>query len=1456
MSSSPEAGVEHLGAPQPDRVLGGQSAGEEIGRIVRLVRRTFGIAAAYVSITDGERSHPIVSQGIKDEALDELSRITAFPDAESEAVIVDTAADDQRLINHPLHDLIAGLQFYAEIPLRANGMSIGALHLLHDESHAVTESQKSELDDWADLLVDVLELERAETDLQRARTAMEHAEEALGFTDNEGRSLYHNDAFEEQLGYSPAELNTRGGPLALICDEEKRRDILDAVAAGTTWQGEVKLQRKAGECFPAALRVAPATEANGQDAELVFAFQDARRAQPHQEKWKNALETSMEGMAILDEEGTYQYVNQAHAEIYGYDRPEQLLGAPWRVLYDDEYVRWFEEEIFPIVEEQGEWRGEAIGVRKEGDRFPQELSLTVLDDGGLICVVRDITHRKQAEAELKRREARFRQMFERHTAVMMLVEPGDGTIVNANEAAAQFYGYSREELTTMSVDDINTLSSEQSETQRREVQAGDRKQFLVEQQLASGETRTVEVRSAPIQGEHRTLLFSVIFDVTDRVEAKEELRRSEELLSSINQNITEGLYRSVPDEGLVYVNEAFAELFGYDSPQEVLETPPTRLYANPEDRERLQRIEEEQGAVHGEEVEFRRRDGSTFWGLLSGTTTYGEDGSAIYSDGAIVDITERKKAEEALRKERDLLDGIMATSVAAVILLRRDGTIEFANERAGDILAFNSDTLEDRAYNDAAWTLTDLDGEPVPDHKYPFQRVVDTGKPLFDAQYRIELHTGEAKIISVNAAPLQDDQNGVERVVLSLIDITDRKRDEKALREYAAELERAREEAEAATQAKSEFLANMSHEIRTPMNGVIGMTSLLLDTDLDEEQREYAETIRTSGNTLLDLINDVLDFSKIEAGKLELEEQPFVVRDCVEEAIALVSTKASKKQNVELIRWVGESVPEEVIGDVTRVRQVLTNLLSNAVKFTDEGEVVVTVEASPLRDPDEATHELVVSVRDTGIGIPEEKQGQLFDSFSQVDSSTTRRFGGTGLGLAISKELVDLMGGDIDVESTPGEGSTFTFTVPVEQVEDAEPPAHRTETPPESLAGKRVLIADDSPTNREILTTLAKKWDMDPVAVASGDDVHEALGADSFDVVLLDMHMPSQDGLDTASTIRETFGRAELPIILLSSVGEGTIRRAARESECNATLMKPVRPGDLYEVLIHCFEEGEVSNGLTDDDSEFDGQMAQEHPLRILVAEDNPVNQKVIDQLLERLGYQCDIVANGHEVISALRRRPYDVVLMDVQMPEMDGLEATERIRTEQPSLERPYIIAMTAAATEEDRLQCFEAGMDDYVSKPVEVNALVEALHRCIDQEDPQAASDEGIESTLCGNGANDEVIDPDALDQLIAATDSNEAFVRELITDYLDDGSDTIEQLRQAAEEENAEALEHHAHALKSSSATVGAAELSRQCRRIERLAHEGRTVEAAEYVPEAAQQFDRAREALSELCDNLPV
>ncbi len=782
-------------------------------------------------------------------------------------------------------------------------------------------------------------------------------------------------------------------------------------------------------------------------------------------------------------------------------------------------------------------------------------------------------------------------------------------------------------------------------------------------------------------------------------------------------------------------------------------------------------------------------------------------------------IQERDNLEERVeQRTREVYQSetrnrsVIDTALDAVVLADEDGIITSWNIQAEETFGWTHDEAVGRLLHELIIPEKYRDR-----HIKGWKRYLETGETTILGR-RIELTAhnkeGDELPVEIAVSPVMLE----DRIEFSAFirDITKRKQAEQKLLI-------AKEEAESADRAKSEFLANMSHEIRTPMNAVIGMAGLLLDTDLSLEQRNFVSTIRSSGDALLTIINDILDFSKIEAGKLELEKQPFDLRQCVEEALDLFATQAGK-QRVDLAYQIDTATPPVVVGDITRVRQIIVNLVSNALKFTKKGEVVVTVSSKDTTDKGTQLH---FAVRDTGIGIPAEKIEGLFQSFSQVDASTTRKHGGTGLGLAICKQLCMMMDGEIWVESELDVGSTFHFTIWADAYDDQR--YAYLETPQPQLFGQSVLVVDDNTTNRLILNRQLAKWGMDPHAVDSASAALKILKDNTFNVAILDVHMPDVDGVQLAREINILY--PEVPIIFLSSSGESTLDTSNVNSV--AFLQKPLKPLQLFNVLIRLsFKmQDKLINGKSkkiQETSEFEHKLAEKHPLRILIAEDNSVNQRVALQLLKRLGYRADVVANGLEAVEAVDRQIYDVVLMDVQMPEMDGVEASQLIKTRTSPAQRPRIIAVTAHAIQGDREKYLAAGMDDYISKPIRVKELTRAL-----ESTPRAG-------TGMMEKRDSQVFDFGVLEMQFG--EDAKIMLGELIPIFMEDAEMQFEMLQKAERNKDADGVWKAAHALRSSATSVGAMKLSEAAKQVELTSRKEGLDAAAQQLQELYNCLDQ--------------
>jgi CheY-like chemotaxis protein len=649
------------------------------------------------------------------------------------------------------------------------------------------------------------------------------------------------------------------------------------------------------------------------------------------------------------------------------------------------------------------------------------------------------------------------------------------------------------------------------------------------------------------------------------------------------------------------------------------------------------------------------------------------------------------------------------------------------------------------------------------------------------------------------------------------------------------------------------------------MNGIIAMAGLLLETPLTHEQHGYVETIYSSSDSLLTIINDILDFSKIESGKLELEKQPFDLRACIEDALDLLAAKSAEK-GLDIAYQLEEGIPNHVLGDVTRLRQVLVNLVSNGIKFTAVGEVVVQAkvlsEGGGQQHPSGTWH-LHFSVRDTGIGIPVDRLARLFKSFSQADASTARNYGGTGLGLAISKRLVELMGGKMWVESIPQKGSTFHFTLPLQRAPEQQ--RQLSEPPLPHLADLRLLIVDDNPTNCRILTLQTSKWGMIPRGTQNAGQALEWLrSGEMFDLAILDMQMPGMDGLMLAGEIRRLPAATAMPLVLLTSMGVRTDNPDFARVAFASCLTKPIKPAQLQEVLVRVASGARQPPRKEPVQAKLDPSLANRLPLRVLLCDDNVVNQKVALRLLQQMGYRSDLAANGVEALAALDRQPYDLIFMDVMMPEMDGLEATRLIRDRQlhkdkyPNYKDPIIIiAMTASAMQGDRERCLAAGMDDYVAKPVrleDVRRMVErwgatahadgAKRPASVTEEPAASA--AVSATAAKPAAAEPPVD---MDRLLDFTSGDPANLRELVDLYLKQTQEQMGQIEAAIKSADAQELRRVAHSCAGASATCGMKKLAPMLRDLERMGMEQKLDAAPRLCQDAVDEFKRIRGFLEE-------
>jgi PAS domain S-box-containing protein len=1239
-------------------------------------------------------------------------------------------------------------------------------------------------------------MRRSELD-ERLRERREHlaplleiSPSATIITDVDATVVAWNPAAEGLFGYTAEEALGRN-----LDDLVARTDDLHEAAVSygrRAMEGDrvltvTRRTRKDGSLVDVEVRAAPLL-VDGEAVGTFGIYHDISELLRQQQYYEGLLEVSPAAIVAIDPEDNVILWNPAAERLFGYTAGEAVGRNIDDLVANDEQIRR-EAEALNREAEGGPVRGVTRRTRKDGSLVDVELlGAPVIVGGeqvGRYAIYLDIS-------ELQRRKQYYESLVDVSPTAIITIDPQEN-VTSWNPAAERLFGYTADEATGRNIDDLvanrEDIRDEAVEISRRI--AREEVRLITRRTRKDGSLVDVEVTGAPISmGGELVGMYGLFHDVSELQEQRRYLEAIVELsptaivVTDLQANVTAW-------------NPAAEKLFGYMA-EEAIGRNLDDLVAAREDL-RAKATEYSQRALGGERVRAfakrTRKDGSLVdVEIVSESVVVGEvhvGFLAIYHD-----ISE-------LQRQKRYFEAVLQLSPTAIVTVDERFHVTSWNPAAQELFGYTAEEAMGRFIDDLVASSPELREEAA------------------------EMNQSGERARSISRRTRKDGSLVDVEIVSGQVYVGEERVGHSVIYHDISELQRARRDAEAATRAKSAFLATMSHEIRTPLNAVIGMTGLLLDTPLTAEQRGYAEVVRNSGDALLGVINDILDFSKIEAGRLELERAPFDLRESVESALELVAAGGAKK-GLDIAYDMDPEVPPAVVGDVTRIRQVLINLLTNAVKFTEHGEVVLTVSAGRLNSNGEDRIRLNFAVRDTGIGIPADRLERLFESFSQVDPSTTRRYGGTGLGLAISRRLAEAMGGTLWAESRVGQGSTFHFTMEAEP-SDAPVRAYGRQGAPQ-LEGRRVLIVDDNATNRQILARQTQSWGMLARATESPAEALEWIRqGDPFDVAILDMQMPGMDGLTLAGEIRRHRDADVLPLVMLTSLGRPD---ETPEVQFAAYLTKPIKPSQLFDTLLDVFGARPEEEPAVEPEARE--TLADERPLRILVVEDNAVNQQLALLLLQKVGYRADVAANGIEALEALERQPYDLVLMDVEMPEMDGLEATRRIH-QRWAKQRPFIVAVTANAMEGERELCLQAGMDEYITKPIRIEDLTAALAKGA-RRAPAAP-----------------VLDAAVVDRLVGSFGDPQP-VRDVIDTFLEHAPQQVDALRRGLERGDVEEIRRAAHTLKSNAATFGATDLADRSRDVEARAKEGNLQGGSGLVDRVERELRRSIEALERLREGL--
>ncbi len=1198
---------------------------------------------------------------------------------------------------------------------------------------------------------------RAQRELQAKQQALDEAQTLahLGFwerdivTDEE----HWSDEQCRIFGFDPDAIKPTYAIFLSALHPDDRTRVQQAVDAAIHYDFpyniDCRIQRPSGEVRHINCRGIVRRKPDGSPASMTGTVQDITAHKRAESAWRESetrmrsiFESAVEGIVVIDERGRIESANAALLQLLGYQTHEligqnisMIMPQPYRDNHPSYLANYLVTGKRVII---GSGR-DVPAVRKDGTLIDIHVSVSEMQIGTskkYTGMIRDISERKRMEETIRESEERFRQLAESIDAVFWLTTPDKQEVLYVSPAFETIWECPREILRSNPLFWLEHIHPD--DRKRVSVAAACQAHLPYDEEYriitATGRERWIRDRSFAIKNVagHTYRVAGIAQDITEAKELEAQLRASEQRHRALVELSPHAIFVNYNDT-IVFANQACVKLFGAIAPSQLFGKP-VMDFIHPDSRavaeERIARLRSTSGNAPSMEECFVGLDGSVIEVEVAAASIRFEGNPAIQV--ILTDIRGRKELERALLATNLQLETILASATkVSIIAINTEGMITTFNAGAEEMLGYSAEEMIGQQMLAALHLSEEIHkhtqdmSELYAAHIHELEALTQQARlGGFDEQeWTYRQKDGHSLTVLVTITALKNNDGVVTGFLAIGRDITQRKAAEAALTEAArelarknAELAQARDAALEAAKLKADFLATMSHEIRTPMNAIIGMTGLLLDTALTEEQHDFADTVRRSSDALLTIVNDILDFSKIEAGKLHFEQVPFDLRMAVEDTIELMAEQAQSK-GLELIALVDAAVPTGIVGDPGRLRQILVNLVSNAVKFTSTGEVFVHV----TRETGAGPNHLRFAITDTGIGISDEAQKKLFQAFVQADSSTTRRFGGTGLGLAICQRLVQQMQGRIGIESRPGEGSTFWFTV---QLPEAALTTLSSTLSWDRLSGRRILIVDPNNRIRQVLQQdLAAKGLLCSGAKNAGEAVNLAQTAATmqkpFDLALIELHLPDKDGFETARLLKDHAATSAMRLVILTPVGRRGDGTTARQLGINAYLTKPLRQTQLLECFCQVLDipkidaaPGEASPGTPPLITRHTlGQASTAATTRLLLAEDNPVNQKVACKMLEKLGYRVDVASNGQEAVAAHERMRYPLIFMDCQMPEVDGFKATALIRKMEGKSAHTPIVAMTANAMQGDRERCLEAGMDDYVAKPVRPKDLQTVL-------------------------------------------------------------------------------------------------------------------------------------------------